>query len=191
MCHLDRPVFETKDIIFDQKPVTLSVCERRSGRWNSRLSALLYPNSHLHLVCVSIVNFSLDDYDSLEKYHIYNIKHFSPGTPIILVGTKLDLIDDEETLDRLRVVRRAPLSHEQGERLALELGLTGYLECSAATNEGVQELLKQSLDIATKNEDKQGGVNIGGWRRYFPLWGRHTHDETCGNDDIWDEEEAW
>ena len=38
-----------------------------------------------------------------------------PHTPIILVGTKLDLRDDPETMEKLREKQLAPITYKQGE----------------------------------------------------------------------------
>lgn len=41
------------------------------------------------------------------------VSHHCPNTPIILVGTKLDLREDKETLEKLREKRLAPITYPQ------------------------------------------------------------------------------
>ncbi len=41
------------------------------------------------------------------------MSHHCPNTPIILVGTKLDLRDDKETIDKLKEKRLAPITFPQ------------------------------------------------------------------------------
>ena len=41
------------------------------------------------------------------------VSHHCPNTPVILVGTKLDLLDDQGTIERLRERKLAPISYEQ------------------------------------------------------------------------------
>ena len=41
------------------------------------------------------------------------VSHHCPNTPIILVGTKLDLRDDKETLEKLREKRLSPITYPQ------------------------------------------------------------------------------
>ena len=41
------------------------------------------------------------------------VKHYSPKAPIIVVGTKLDLKEDEETLKRLQDTGQAPITYSQ------------------------------------------------------------------------------
>lgn len=50
--------------------------------------------------------------------HLYpqwypEVRHHCPNTPIILVGTKLDLREDRETLDRLKDKKLTPISYPQ------------------------------------------------------------------------------
>jgi GTPase SAR1 family protein len=42
------------------------------------------------------------------------VSHHCPNTPLLLVGTKLDLREDTETINRLREKNLAPISYEQG-----------------------------------------------------------------------------
>ena len=39
------------------------------------------------------------------------VSHHCPNTPIILVGTKLDLRDDRETIEKLKEKRLGPVSY--------------------------------------------------------------------------------
>ena len=67
-----------------------------------RLRPLSYPKSNCILIC-----FAIDDYDSLynvpEKWST-EAKQYCMGVPIVLVATKTDLRDDEETLEKLKKV---------------------------------------------------------------------------------------
>jgi len=41
------------------------------------------------------------------------VSHHCPATPIVLVGTKLDLREDKETIDRLRDKKLSPITYPQ------------------------------------------------------------------------------
>jgi len=41
------------------------------------------------------------------------VSHHCPSTPIVLVGTKLDLREDKETIDRLRDKKLSPITYPQ------------------------------------------------------------------------------
>lgn len=50
------------------------------------------------------------------------VRHHCPNTPIILVGTKLDLRDDKDTIERLRDKKLSPITYPQGLAMAREIG---------------------------------------------------------------------
>ncbi len=47
------------------------------------------------------------------------VSHHCPNTPIILVGTKLDLRDDKETVEKLKEKRLNPITYTQVCNLSL------------------------------------------------------------------------
>lgn len=51
------------------------------------------------------------------------MRHHCPSTPIILVGTKLDLRDDKDTIEKLKEKKLAPITYPQGLALAKEIGM--------------------------------------------------------------------
>ena len=52
---------------------------------------------------------------------------------MILVGNKLDLRDDKETIEELKERRLVPISYLQGLQMMVEIGAVKYLECSCLT----------------------------------------------------------
>lgn len=88
------------------------------------------------------------------------MNHHCPHTPIILVGTKLDLRGDKETIDELRVNsfflfssyslyikenNLSPISTIQGESMRKEIGAVKYLECSALTQIGLKTVFDEVI----------------------------------------------
>lgn len=70
--------------------------------------------------------------------------HHCPNALIYLVGTKVDL--------RTKIENELPnnsyVTYQEGLDLATKLGLTGYMECSALTGEGVKEIFSQAVEEA-------------------------------------------
>ena len=73
------------------------------------------------------------------------MNHFNPKTPIILVGTKLDLRDNPETVQSLKENGLKPITKEDGERLTKEIGAAKYLECSALTQKGLPNVFEEAV----------------------------------------------
>lgn len=57
------------------------------------------------------------------------MRHHCPNTPIILVGTKLDLRDDKDTIERLRDKKLSPITYPQGLAMAREIGEAVTASC--------------------------------------------------------------
>lgn len=51
------------------------------------------------------------------------VRHHCPNTPIILVGTKLDLRDDKDTIEKLKEKKLTPITYPQGLAMAKEIGM--------------------------------------------------------------------
>jgi GTPase SAR1 family protein len=73
------------------------------------------------------------------------ISHHAPNTPIILVGTKLDLREDKDTVEKLREKRMSPITYPQGLQMAKEIGSVKYLECSALTQKGLKNVFDEAI----------------------------------------------
>jgi len=79
------------------------------------------------------------------------VAHFCEGTPLILVGTKTDLRRDEQTRRMLGAQGQVPVTSEQGAAVAREIGAK-YVECSAKTGAGVQEVFNLALKESLKGK---------------------------------------
>lgn len=64
---------------------------------------------------------------------------------MILVGTKLDLREDEGIREGLRQKKMAPISHEQGVAVAKEIKAVKYLECSALTQRNLKSVFDEAI----------------------------------------------
>jgi len=56
------------------------------------------------------------------------ITHHCPNTPFILVGNKLDLRDDPDTITRLAERRQTPISTAEGVQMAERVKAFAYVE---------------------------------------------------------------
>lgn len=71
--------------------------------------------------------------------------------PIILVGTKLDLRDDEGARAELGRRRQAPIAYEQAVAMSKEIKAVKYLECSALTQRNLKSVFDEAIRyVATK-----------------------------------------
>jgi len=79
------------------------------------------------------------------------VAHFCEGTPLILVATKIDLRRDEQTRRMLGAQGQTTVTQEQGGEMAREIGAK-YIECSAKTGAGVQDVFALALRESMKGK---------------------------------------
>lgn len=135
-------VFENyvADIEVDGKQIELALWDTAGQEDYDRLRPLSYPDTDVILMC-----FSIDSPDSLENIpEKWNpeVKHFCPNVPVVLIGNKKDLRNDEATKKELMKMRQEPVRPEQGRAMADKIGAYAYLECSAKTKEGVRAVFE-------------------------------------------------
>lgn len=81
------------------------------------------------------------------------MSHFCEGVPLILVCTKIDLRNDQQTLSLMGAQGVGPVTSAEGERVAKEIGARRYLECSAKVGTGVAAV----FDAALRESLRKGG----------------------------------
>ncbi|CAI8612510.1 unnamed protein product [Vicia faba] len=76
---------------------------------------------------------------------IPELKHYAPGVPIILVGTKLDLRDDKQFfVDHPGAV---PITTAQGEELRKLINAPAYIECSSKSQQNVKAVFDAAIRV--------------------------------------------
>lgn len=148
--------------MFNGEPIILGLWDTAGQAEYDRLRPLSYPQTEIFLCCFSIV--SPDSFENVKAKWIPEIFHHSPkDILVLLVGTKADLRDDLLVLDKLDDRNQKPTTAAQGERLAKDLGLVGYMECSAATQMGVKEVfdfaIKSVISPPTEGNKSRSGVS--------------------------------
>jgi len=114
-----------------------------------RLRPLSYLNTDIFLVCYSVVNPW--SYTNVYDKWIAEIRHHCPHTPYLLVGLQHDLRTDEEEIRRLKRSKFAPLSYEDGVQLASDVGAVAYMQCSALTRCGVENVFRKAAAVLGYN----------------------------------------
>ena len=149
-------VFEncTADVEVDGKKVELALWDTASGEDYDRLRPLSYPDTDVILLC-----FSIDSPDSLEsiaKKWAPEVSHHCPNAPIILVGNKKDLRDDQETKEKLSKSGEAPVTSEEGRAMCVRIDGYAYLECSAKKKDGVTDVFETAARAALRERRRYG-----------------------------------
>lgn len=143
------------NVMVDGKPINLGLWDTAGQEDYDRLRPLSYPQTDVFLICFSVI--SPASFDNVKTKWFPEIQHHAPGVPFILVGTKSDLRDDEETLERLREKRLKPVTQQQAESLRTDLSGYKYLECSALTQNGLKTVFDEAIRCVLLSQDKPTG----------------------------------
>ena len=150
------------NVLVDGKPINLGLWDTAGQEDYDRLRPLSYPQTDVFLMCFSVISPS--SFENVRTKWYPEIQHHAPGVPFILVGTKLDLREDRDTLARLAEKRQQPVSSSDGQALAAELGAYRYIECSALTQANLKQVFDEAircvLEASAKPAKKKGGCRI-------------------------------
>jgi len=81
---------------------------------------------------------------------------------MVLVGTKLDLREDEEAVKKLAEKGVHPVTTEQGTQLCKDIGAARYLECSSLTQKNLKNVFDEAIKVILypKQQKKKKGCTI-------------------------------
>ena len=72
----------------------------------------------------------------------------------MVVGTKVDCRTDEECLRSLSEEGLKPVTAEEGDKMAKQIKAVCYMECSAYTNTGLNQVFNEAIHIVTSGPGK-------------------------------------
>jgi Ras homolog gene family, member A len=87
---------------------------------------------------------------SVTEKWIPEVRHFCGLCPVILVACKKDLRTDINVINKLKRDGEKPVSSEMGKQLAAKIKADAYMECSAKTREGVQEVFVHAARLTLR-----------------------------------------
>ncbi|KAJ7225422.1 small GTPase rac1p [Mycena pura] len=145
---VDPPTWSVFDnysanVMVDGKTISLGLWDTAGQEDYDRLRPLSYPQTDVFLICFSLV--SPPSYENVRTKWFPEISHHAPSTSIVLVGTKLDLREDQATIEKLRDRRMAPIQYQQGVQMSRDIGAVKYLECSALTQKGLKTVFDEAI----------------------------------------------
>ncbi|KAH0875977.1 hypothetical protein HID58_073339 [Brassica napus] len=138
------------NVVVDGNTVNLGLWDTAGLGWvcagqedYNRLRPLSYRGADVFILAFSLI--SKASYENIAKKWIPELRHYAPGVPIILVGTKLDLRDDKQFfIDHPGAV---PITTNQGEELKKLIGSPVYIECSSKTQQNVKAVFDAAIKM--------------------------------------------
>ncbi|XP_029110286.1 rho-related GTP-binding protein RhoN-like [Scleropages formosus] len=128
-------VFEnyTASFEIDKQRIELNMWDTSGSSYYDNVRPLAYPDSDAVLICFDISR--PETLDSVLKKWQGETQEFCPNAKVVLVGCKLDMRTDVNTLRELSKQRLIPVTHEQGSALARQMGAAAYAECTSKVSE--------------------------------------------------------
>lgn len=142
----------TSNVMVDGHPMKLNLFDTAGQEDYDRLRPLAYVDTDIFLLCFSVVNPK--SLENITEKWIPEINHHRPNTPYLLVGTKTDLKDDQEIVNKLAKTQKAPVSMREGISVAKKIKAVQYFECSAKTLQGVENVFDEAVKAALKPADE-------------------------------------
>ena len=128
------------------------------------LRALSYNDSDVFLLCFSVA--MPESLTHAQDRWIPEIRKHSPNTPVILVGTQIDL-RDEAPSRRTSVTSRDPhkntkgppvyIATKEGVNVTSRLELDSYVECSSITEAGISRLREAAIESGLRGAGDEDG----------------------------------
>ena len=111
-----------------------------------RFRSMHYVGTNVVLICFNIADRIT--FDNVRAHWIHEVRKHCPKVPLILVGCKADLRGDATK----------PTSYTAGAKLAKEIKIKKYVECSAKTRVGLKRVFEEAiihaLDSSRQNDDE-------------------------------------
>ncbi|KAL1261118.1 hypothetical protein QQF64_008945, partial [Cirrhinus molitorella] len=127
----------------ESKVVSLNLWDTAGQEEYDRLRTLSYPQTNVFIICFCVASPS--SYENVKLKWYPEVSEHCPNVPILLVGTKKDLRDDSEVLQKLKEKNLSVVSQQQGAALARQIQASKYMECSALNQEGVKEVFTEAV----------------------------------------------
>lgn len=95
------------------------------------------------MICFSLT--SPASFENVRAKWFPEVNHHCPNAPVVLVGTKLDLREDKETIEKLKEKKLVPITATTALQMSKEIGAVKYLECSALTQKGLKQVFDEAI----------------------------------------------
>ncbi|XP_053147338.1 ras-related C3 botulinum toxin substrate 1-like [Hemicordylus capensis] len=131
------------NVMVDGKPLHLVLWDTAGQEDYDQIRPLSYPQTDVFLLCFSLVNPA--SFISIRAKWYPEVRRYCPDTPIILVGTRLDLRDAKDPAEQQKEKKLTAITYPQGLAMAQEIGAIKYIECSALTQQGLKMVFNEVI----------------------------------------------
>ncbi|XP_048827689.1 rho-related GTP-binding protein RhoH-like [Brienomyrus brachyistius] len=134
------------EVFMDGVPINLGLWDTAGADSFRQIRPMSYIQADVVLLCYSVANHS--SFANVRHKWIAEVRQHLPEVPVLVVATQTD--------QREAGAHRANCtSSAEGKKLAHDIQARGYLECSALSNRGVQQVFECAVRTAVKQTRRQ------------------------------------
>ncbi|CAG0922420.1 unnamed protein product [Notodromas monacha] len=128
------------DVVVDDTKHNITLWDTAGQEDYERLRPLSYPHTKVFLLCFAVN--SRASFENIVHKWAPELKHHCKDAKIVLVATKTDLrpTDNNSAADPTEFV-----SSREGKKLKSRIHAARYVECSAKTRHGLQEVFQEAV----------------------------------------------
>lgn len=130
-------------VLIDGQETPIELWDTAGQEDYKRLRALSYWKAHVFVLAFSLV--APASFENVACKWVPDLRKSNPDTPIVLVGTKLDMRENYGVVRELEARGETVITAEMGERMRAELGADQYMECSALTQVGLKPVFDAAI----------------------------------------------
>uniref|UniRef100_A0AAY4A0X9 Rho-related GTP-binding protein RhoH n=2 Tax=Denticeps clupeoides TaxID=299321 RepID=A0AAY4A0X9_9TELE len=134
------------DVFMDGVQISLGLWDTAGNDTFRSVRPMSYQQADVVLICYSVAK--PPSYASVRQKWIAEVREFLPRVPVLVVATQTDQREAGSH-------RNNCSSAADGKRLAQEIRAKGYLECSALSNRGVQQVFECAVRTAINQAKKR------------------------------------
>ncbi|XP_076913599.1 rac-like GTP-binding protein ARAC7 [Bidens hawaiensis] len=131
------------NVAVDGNIVNLGLWDTAGQEDYSRLRPLSYRGADIFILAFSLISSA--SYENVLKKWMPELRRFAPNVPVVLVGTKLDLRNDNGYL--ADNYGSNVITSAQGEELRKQIGAAAYIECSSKTQQNVKAVFDTAIKV--------------------------------------------
>jgi small GTP-binding protein len=142
------PIYSLYEVKCDVhgREVTLALWDSAGADIDEWIRACAYEGTDVFLLCFPVSDPK--SFATVTTKWLVELRHLVKDPAIMIVGTKKDLRTDEATLKRLAAAGEAFVTPADGQAMAAESKVVGYVECSARKRDGVDAVFELALRTA-------------------------------------------
>lgn len=134
----------------DGKDIDVALWDTAGQEEYDSIRLLSYPDTSVFMLVFSVESRS--SFDNIQVKWLKEVRKHGSGVPIVIVGAKMDLRDNPQTVADQEAKGKPMLQSLEYEKTAKEWGATFYKECSAFTKANLDNVFDEAIRVGRQFE---------------------------------------